>query len=403
VSNAAAAVCNARSVKNKRRKSVLTLFGTRPEIIKLAPVIRRLERRSDLFRTVNVASGQHGELMSPFLETFKVRVDFDLRLMIPNQDPDTLQGRIVRGVSEILDRARPDVMLVQGDTTTALAGAIAGHQRGVAVGHVEAGLRSGNVLSPYPEEVNRIAISGLATIHFAATENNRVSLLREGIRDSSICVVGNPIVDALEMILQAGGPFGSSDLFAAIANRKCVVLTAHRRESFGRILKENLRVIRDFVQEHDDVVVVFPVHPNPNVSVAAHEILSGCPRSILIPPLPYLDFIGLVRRAWLVVSDSGGIQEEVPTLGKPLLILRDTTERPECIEAGMARLVGGRPETLKAMLDEAYQPESWVNSVQGASNPFGERGSAKRIVDRLAWMLAEKRIGHSIAQELSLC
>jgi UDP-N-acetylglucosamine 2-epimerase (non-hydrolysing) len=266
---------------------------------------------------------------------------------------------------------------------------------------VEAGLRSGNILSPYPEEMNRIAISGLATVHFAATENNRVSLLREGISNSSIYVTGNPIVDALENILHSGGAVGSSDLFATIANRKCIVLTTHRREAFGRLLRENLRVLRDFVQKHEDVVLVFPVHPNPNVRAAACEILGSCPRAILIQPLAYRDFLGLIGRSWLVVSDSGGIQEEVPTLGRPLLILRDTTERAECIEAGMARLVGGRPETLAAMLAEAYRPDSWVNSVRRTANPFGRGDSAERIVACLSALLSVKGSVQAHGSELS--
>ncbi len=379
-----------RPIEYGRPKSVLTLFGTRPEIIKLAPVIRRLEERSE-FRTINVASGQHAELMSPFVELFKIRVDCDLRLMTKNQDPGKLRSRIVTGVSQILDRERPDMMLVQGDTTTAVAGAIAGHRCGVPVGHVEAGLRSGNITSPYPEELNRILISRLATVHFAATENNRLSLLREGISDPSICVTGNPIVDALENILHSGGAVGSSDLFALIENSKCIVLTTHRREAFGRLLEENLFVLRNFVKRHEDVVLVFPVHPNPNVRVAAYEILGGCPRLFLIQPLAYLDFLRLICRSWLVVSDSGGIQEEVPSLGKPLLILRDTTERAECIAAGMARLVGGSPKTLAAMLEEAYRPDSWVNSVHRIANPFGRGDSAERIVACLSSTLAGRR------------
>ena len=382
-------------VERNRKKSILTLFGTRPEVIKLAPVLRELERQGSEFRTINVASGQHADLVYPFVEMFGIRVDFDLCLMTPDQNPQGLLHCIVRGASDIVDREQPDLILVQGDTTTALAGAIAGHRRGVRVAHIEAGLRSGNVLSPYPEEINRVSIAQLATLHFAATETNRLSLMREGISDRSICVTGNPIVDALHMLAESDDPSGQENLYAKIAGRRCIVLTTHRRESFGRLLEENLGVLRDFLERHVDLVLVFPVHPNPHVSTPARKILGNCPRAFLIPPLPYREFIQLVRRSWLIVSDSGGIQEEVPTLGKALLILRDTTERPECIDAGMARLVGGDPEMLRVMLEEAYKPNSWADSVHQVANPFGKGDSAARIVAHLTSLLEGKPISYS--------
>jgi UDP-N-acetylglucosamine 2-epimerase (non-hydrolysing) len=377
-------------VERKRRKSVLTVFGTRPEVIKLAPVLRQLEKQSEVLRTINVASGQHADLVYPFVSMFGLRVDFDLCLMTAKQNPQAMLRRIVRGISDIIEREEPDCVLVQGDTTTALAGAIAGRQRGVRVAHVEAGLRSGNILSPYPEEMNRILITRLATLHFAATETNRDALLREGISENAVLVTGNPVVDALQMVLQAEEHLRDSNLLARTAHLKCIVLTTHRRESFGRVLKENLEVLRAFVQSHEDVVLVFPVHPNPNVEVPANEILAGNPRIILTRPLQYTEFIRLLAQSWLIVSDSGGVQEEVPSLGKPLLILRENTERPECVEAGLARLVGGRPETLMAMLEEAYQPNSWVNSVHETVNPFGRGDSAEQIVRCLSSLLQER-------------
>lgn len=374
-------------VERKRRKSVLTVFGNRREVIKLAPVLRRLEKQSEVIRTINVASGQHADLVYPFVNMFGLRVDFDLCLMMAKQNPQAMLRHIVRGVSDIIEREEPDCVLVQGDTTTALAGAIAGHQRGVRVAHVEAGLRSGNTLSPYPEEMNRILITRLATLHFAATETNRDALLREGISEKAVLVTGNTVVDAMQMVLQAEEHLRDSNSLAWTAHRKCIVLTTHRRESFGRIFKENLEVLRAFVESHEDVVLVFPVHPNPNVQVPANEILVGNPRIILTPPLQYTEFIRLLAQSWLIVSVSGGVQEEVPSLGKPLLILRENTERPECVEAGLARLVGGRPETLMAMLEEAYQPNSWMNSVHETVNPFGRGDSAEQIVRCLSSLL----------------
>jgi UDP-N-acetylglucosamine 2-epimerase (non-hydrolysing) len=373
--------------RRRQRKTVLTLFGTRPEVIKLAPVIHQLEQRQESIRTINVASGQHSDLLYPVIEMFGIRVDIDLRLMTVDQDPGALCARIFGEVHAIVDNETPDLILVQGDTTTALAGALAGRRRGVPVGHVEAGLRSGNIRSPYPEEMNRRFISQLATYHFAATPGNRDTLLSEGIEDKVIFVTGNPVVDALQMVLRMGKPLCDQSLLIKIANRKCIVLTTHRRESFGRVLKENLQVLCRFVRDHDDVVLVFPLHPNPNVSGPAREICTGNPRIIITEPLQYRDFIHVLSRSWLIVSDSGGVQEEVPSLGKPLLILRENTERTECVEAGMARLVGGSSETLMAMLEEAYQEGSWVDSVHKVPNPFGNGDSAERIVQCVAKLL----------------
>jgi UDP-N-acetylglucosamine 2-epimerase (non-hydrolysing) len=360
-------------------RSVLTLFGTRPEVIKLAPVMRQLERERGFIRTLNVTSGQHSDLLYSFIEMFGIRVDFDLRLMRHNQDPATLCGLVRAGLEKVVKADQPSLILVQGDTTTALAGALFGNEHGIPVAHVEAGLRSGNVLSPCPEEMNRRHITRLATYHFAATTRNRETLLQEGIREENIFTTGNPVVDALQMVLQSAAPLPSS-LLARIEGRKCIVLTTHRRESFGDRLAANLRVLRQFVQEHADVVLLFPVHPNPNVHSPARQIFAEVERVVMIPPLPYGDFIQLLARSWLIVSDSGGIQEEVPSLGKPLLILRENTERPECIESGLARLVGGSPTVLMSMLKEAYRENSWVNSVHKVPNPFGKGQSAERIV-----------------------
>ena len=302
-----------------RRNSILTVFGTRPEIIKLAPLMLALERHHRSVRTINVCSGQHEELLYPFVDFFDVRMDYDLRLKADGQGRTELLERIVLGLSEIIAAEKPNLLVVQGDTTTALAGAIAGSQCGVPVAHVEAGLRSGNLRSPYPEEAYRIAITRMASIHFAATERNKQTLRREGVSDKAIFVTGNPIVDTLQMVLRerALSTDSNAELQKVIGDRKCIILTTHRRESFGPVLSDNLRVIRAFVERHEEVVVVFPVHPNPNVQTPAHEILGGHPRIFLIQPLAYFDFVQLVSKSWLVVSDSGGIQEEVPVLASP--------------------------------------------------------------------------------------
>lgn len=369
-------------------KKVLTVFGTRPEIVKLAPVIQQLEPMHAFIRTINVDSGQHADLLHPFLTMFGVRVDRKLRGMEPDQTTSELCARIFQQLSPVLGQERPDLVLVQGDTTTALAGALASVQQGIPVAHVEAGLRSGNLLSPYPEEMHRSLITRLAAYHFVATPRNRDSLLREGVVPGSIFLTGNPVVDALRGVLRRTREArGLKSVLPQTAGRKCIVLTTHRRESFGAALADNLRALCRFVREHDDVVLVFPVHPNPNVAIPAKAICGGHPRVILTEPLDYGDFIDLLSKAWLIVSDSGGIQEEAPSLGKPLLILRENTERPECIEAGIARLVGGRSERLTTMLHEAYRKGSWIDSVGKVQNPFGNGDSGKRIVACVATIL----------------
>jgi UDP-N-acetylglucosamine 2-epimerase (non-hydrolysing) len=375
--------------RKAHRKTVLTLFGTRPEVIKLAPVIQRLEQRRDEIRTFNVASGQHKDLLYPFIDMFGIRVDEDLRLMTSNQDPSELCDRIFAALDTVAERELPDLIIVQGDTTTALAGALLGRHRGIRVAHVEAGLRSGNLLSPYPEEMNRRFITHLATFHFAATPKNRETLLSEGVSDNSIFVTGNPVVDALQMVRDGDEGLSAAKLHRKIGNRKCIVLTTHRRESFGEAIQANLKVLTKFVDEHEDLVLVFPIHPNPNVQVPAKKICGGHPRIIITEPMDYRNFIQVLSQSWLIVSDSGGVQEEVPSLGKPLLILRENTERSECIDSGMAKLVGGRPETLMAMLEEAYREDSWVNHVSNVRNPFGSGDSGEQIVGHVTELLDE--------------
>jgi UDP-N-acetylglucosamine 2-epimerase (non-hydrolysing) len=373
---------------------VLSLFGTRPEVIKLAPVIRQLEQFRHSFQTINVVSGQHADLLCQFIEMFDLRIDHNLNAMERDQRPSALFARIVQRLESILEWERPNLLLVQGDTTTALAGAFTGFHHRIPVGHIEAGLRSGNVNSPYPEEMNRILITRLATYHFAATCGNRDSLLSEGVAPDKIFLTGNPIVDALHDILDRSDEAQSfvHALLCQTENLRRIVLTTHRRESFGEAIAANLRTLCQFVRDHKDVAMLFPVHPNPNVRVAAETICKGEPRVFLTKPFNYSDFITLLSNSWLIVSDSGGIQEEAPSLGKPLLILRDNTERPESVEAGIARLVGGRAATLKAMLEEAYQRGSWAESVREVENPFGRGDSAERIVDSIAHLLGVETI-----------
>jgi UDP-N-acetylglucosamine 2-epimerase (non-hydrolysing) len=321
------------------------------------------------------------DLLAPFVELFGVRVDRRLDVMRPGQSLNQLAARIVNAVDELLADERPDLVLVQGDTTTAMAGALAAFHRRVPVGHVEAGLRSGDPLSPWPEEVNRRMISSLARLHFAATERNRETLLREGVSADSITVTGNPVVDALRWVLESTQPSQEvAGLLSGSEGLRRVVLTTHRRESHGALIRENLRVVRRFVEAHDDVIVFFPVHPNPEVRAAVDESLGGAHERIrLLPPWGYADFVHLLAGAWLLVSDSGGIQEEAPTLGKPVIVMRDTTERPEGVDAGVAKLTGGHPERLDALLEESYADGTWSAAVERLANPYGDGQAGRRI------------------------
>ena len=369
-------------------KKVLTLFGTRPEVIKLAPVVWQLEARPDLFSTVNVTSAQHTDLLYPLTKLLDVRIDHDLRVMQPHQSPSAVCARVLSALDPVLADERPDVVLVQGDTSTALAGALAAFHRQIPVGHVEAGLRSGDAVSPFPEEMNRRLVTRLATWHFAATPRNRETLLAEGVTHERIFLTGNPVVDALRSILDQARPDAvTRGALEATAGLRRIVLTTHRRESFGARLAENLRTLRRFVERHEDVAVIFPVHPNPAVTEPARALMGGHPRIHLLPPLDYDEFVALLAEAWLIVSDSGGVQEEAPSLGKPLLILRDNTERPEAVEAGVARLVPGGPGRLARALRDAYRDDGWHARVATGQNPFGRGDSGARIVHALGRVL----------------
>lgn len=360
---------------------ILVLFGTRPEAIKLAPVITELKKVSH-FQTLVVSSSQHKDLLEPFLEIFGVTTDYDLDVMTANQTPNQVLARTVESLDKILESENPDLILVQGDTTTTLAGALTGFNRDIAVGHVEAGLRTGNLQSPFPEEMNRRLTSQLSTIHFAATSENRLNLLRENVSQKQIYVTGNTIVDALRFIQKKHKTSRKLlDILDETEGLKRLLVTTHRRESFRKTMRENLIVMRQFIEKYQDTCMLFPVHLNPHVQEITKEILSDCERIHLLEPLDYNDFITLMKNAWLIVTDSGGVQEEAPSLGKPVLILRENTERPEAVQCRIAKLVGGNPRNLARLLDENYMTETWIKSVGRVQNPFGDGKSAPRIAN----------------------
>jgi UDP-N-acetylglucosamine 2-epimerase (non-hydrolysing) len=364
------------------RRRVFCLFGTRPEVIKLAPVIRDLKRAEQGVDVRTICSGQHSDLLNPLLDLFDLSPDHHLDVMQPRQTPNEVCARVLERLGPIVAKEAPELMIVQGDTTTALAGALTAFHHTVPVAHVEAGLRSGNPESPFPEEMNRRLITRLATYHFAATSGNREALLDEGVPEASIFITGNPVVDSLQHILRTASPSERiRPLLDRISGSKLVVLTTHRRENFGDTMRQNLRALREFVETREDVTLVFAVHPNPNVVEEAQAELSGHSRILLIAPLDYPDFLQLLLHAWLVVSDSGGIQEEAPSLGKPLLVLRNNTERKEAVEAGAAVLVGDEPGRLTSILKQVYIDSTWIETMRQMPNPFGDGMAARRIAN----------------------
>ena len=366
------------------KKKILILFGTRPEIIKFAPIIRELKAQPEYFETVIVSSGQHTDLLIPFLSNFEIVPDFDLNVMTSGQTPSEVCARVMTALDKILCEEKPQVVLVQGDTSSALAGAIAAFHRKIPVGHVEAGLRSGDPTSPFPEEMNRRLISQVAAFHFAATGHNLETLVNEGVSPDSVFLTGNTVVDSLNHILENFAPGEKiKNLLTETVGFKRILLTTHRRENFGEVMSGNLKVLRSFIENNPDVCLLFPVHPNPAVRAATREVLSDHPRIYLIDPLDYADFVHMLANAWLIVSDSGGVQEEAPSLGKPLLVLRENTERPEALWSGVAKLVGNDPEKFAIMLEENYRDGSWINSVKKIANPFGDGTAAQQITEIL--------------------
>lgn len=358
---------------------ILVSIGTRPEAIKLAPVVHELRRRPGEFDVRILATAQHRGLLDQILEHFEITPDVDLDLMRADQSLADLTSRMITAVDRVLDVERPDLVVAQGDTTTVMVSGLCSFYRDIPFAHVEAGLRTGNKRGPYPEELNRSIVGRLATLHFAPTDRAREQLMREGVPADAVDVTGNTVIDALQWTAERVG----APPFAVDPSRKLVLVTAHRRENFGAPFEEVCRGVLGLA-ERDDVDVVFPVHPNPRVAEPAHAMLGGHPRIRLLEPLGYSDFVAAMRAAHLILTDSGGVQEEAPSLGKPVLVLRRETERPEGVEAGVARLVG--PDS-GAILDVGMtlldNPAAYA-AMAKVANPYGDGHAAARICDRLA-------------------
>jgi UDP-N-acetylglucosamine 2-epimerase (non-hydrolysing) len=366
------------------RQRVITVMGTRPEAIKLMPVVRELNRRDDLFEHLLVVTGQHREMLDQVLAVFGARPDIDLDLMQHNQSLGGFAARALASLSELFSEIKPDAVLVQGDTTTVTIAALAAFYQGIRVGHVEAGLRSFDLHNPFPEEMNRKLAGSLAEMHFAPTDGARRNLVREGVPPENIFVTGNTIVDALRSI-PLDGPFADARLNeVAFDRRRVLLVTAHRRENHGLPMYSICDGLRAIIDRFDDVEIVYPVHLNPNVRPVVFEQLGGVPRIHLVEPVGYTDLLRLMDRSHLILSDSGGIQEEAPSFGKPVLVLRDTTERPEVIECGAGRLVGTDAERIAHEAARLLSDRDAYRQMSRAENPFGDGRAAERIINVLA-------------------
>lgn len=367
---------------DSRPSKVLVCLGTRPELIKFAPMIKALKNRGvDL---VIVNTGQHSDLLEPLFELFDIRACYNLEAMKAGQSLNALGSRLLERLDPVLEKEKPDLLIVQGDTSTAVMGAMAAFNRRIPVGHLEAGLRSGNPHSPFPEEMNRRIVGQIAAYHFAATERNRRTLLDEGVPADTIHLVGNTVVDALRHTLLTKRPGKNVELMQQwTGGKRLVLVTTHRRENFGETMSQHLRALRDFIDREKDLCMIFPVHPNPNVRVAVATELGQHPRIRLTEPMGYCDFVHLLSQTWLIVSDSGGIQEEATALGKPMIVLRENTERPEAVECGVARLVGESPALLREMLRAALIDEVWHANANNSRDVFGDGQTAERVCDIL--------------------
>ena len=361
-------------------KKILVVFGTRPEAIKMAPVVKELGRRPDEFETKVCVTGQHREMLDQMLKVFDIQTDYDLDIMRPNQDLYDVSARILLGMRDVLRTEQPDLVLVHGDTSTSTFAALAAFYQQIPVGHVEAGLRTGNIYSPWPEEMNRQLNGRLCTWHFAPTETARQNLLRENVDNAHIAVTGNTVIDALHWVVASGK--AKAPQFGRDEHRRMVLITGHRRENFGDGMMHICQAINALAEQFKDVDFVYPIHLNPNIRRAVHDIIDGSRSNVyLLEPLSYLEFVAMMQQSTLILTDSGGIQEEAPAFGKPVLVMRDTTERPEAIEAGTARLVGTDRSTIEQNVVLLLSDPEEYNAMAHATNPFGDSHASERIAD----------------------
>ena len=378
-------------------KKILLVFGTRPEAIKMAPLVKKLQANPEEFQTIVCVTGQHREMLDQVLRLFDITPDYDLNIMKPNQDLYDITSRILLGMRDVLKEVQPDIVLVHGDTTTSMAAALAAFYQQIPVGHVEAGLRTGNIYSPWPEEMNRLMTGRISTVHFSPTPLAKQNLLQEHVDEAKIVVTGNTVIDALQMVverLKNDEQLASEvkekvlsmgyDVNRLSEERRLVLITGHRRENFGEGFLNICHAIKNLSEKYPNVDFVYPMHLNPNVRKPVLEILGeGADNVFLIEPLDYLPFVYMMQHSTLILTDSGGVQEEAPGLGKPVLVMRDTTERPEAVEAGTVLLVGTNREKIEQGVSMLLDDADCYRRMSEAVNPYGDGLACERIVKKL--------------------
>ncbi len=362
-----------------KKIKVMSIFGTRPEAIKMAPLVKELEKREEIESIVCVTA-QHRQMLDQVLETFDIKPDYDMNIMKQGQTLSSITTDVVNGLGKILNECKPDIVLVHGDTTTSFAGALAAFYNQISIGHVEAGLRTWDKYSPFPEEMNRQMVDCMTDMYFAPTELSKKNLLNEGKDENKIYVTGNTVIDAMKTTVIEDY---KNPVIDWVGKDKMILLTAHRRENLGEPMRNIFRAIKRLVDEFEDIKVVYPIHMNPKVREVADEILKDCERVKLIEPLEVFDFHNFQNKSYFIMSDSGGIQEEAPSLGKPVLVLRDTTERPEGIEAGTLKLAGTNEENIYKLAKELLENKNEYEKMSKASNPYGDGHASERIVDAI--------------------
>lgn len=373
-----------------KRIKVLSIFGTRPEAIKMAPLIKRLQA-CDKIQSIVCVTAQHRQMLDQVLDIFNIVPDYDLNIMQDRQTITMVTTKVLNGLEKVIVKEKPDIVLVHGDTTTTFAAALAAFYQKVKVGHVEAGLRSGNIYSPYPEEMNRCLTTRLVNLHFTPTVRNKENLLKENIDENNIIVTGNTVIDALLSVIDENYKFEDENINKIdFTNKKVILLTSHRRENLGKPMENIFNAVKKIVKENEDVEIVFPVHLNPKVREIANNILKDVERIYLIEPLDYKSFANLMAKSYLVMTDSGGIQEEAPSLGKPVVVLRTETERPEAVKAGTVKVVGVKENDIFETVNELLNNEEEYKKMANAVNPYGDGKASDRIVNMVLYYFGVK-------------
>ena len=366
-----------------KKIKVMTVFGTRPEAIKMAPLVLELQKQSQRFEAITTVSAQHREMLDQVLDIFHIKPDYDLNIMHARQTLTDITSNVLINLDKILKEAKPDIVLVHGDTTTTFAASVAAFYNQIPIGHVEAGLRTWEKYSPYPEEMNRQMTDAMTDLYFAPTNQSKANLLKENHKEDNIYITGNTAIDALKQTVDK--EYHHDILDKVSPDNKLILLTMHRRENQGEPMRRVFKVIREVVESREDVEVIYPVHLSPAVQEAAKEILGNTERIHLISPLDVVDFHNLAARSYFIMTDSGGVQEEAPSLGKPVLVLRDTTERPEGVEAGTLKLVGTESEKVKEEMEELLDNDAEYQRMTQVKNPYGDGKASERILDAIAY------------------